>query len=130
MKSRVLTLALVWLMALPAWAQTPQSAQAAKVKARAETLPIGGRVTVNMRDGAQYCGTIGSLDAESLLVHEVDLKQDLTLRYDQIERVRKDYGRPGFGGRRVYPRTSRITGLIVVGVLVGIVIAAVAADKS
>ena len=130
--TRMIAISLVWILALPLCAQTqsPLSPAASKVKAQAQGLPTGGKVTVNMLDGTQYCGTVASIDPESLTVHEVDLQQDLTLRYQAIQRIRKDYGRKGFGSRRVYPRTNRIAGLIILGALLGIVIGAVVADKS
>ena len=125
--TRSIAIALVWILAQPGQAQTPA---VDKVKAQARDLPTGGKVTINMLDGAQYCGTVASIDPESVTIHEVDLQKDLTLRYEEIQRVRKDYGRKGFGGRRVYPRTNRIAGLAILGGLLIIVIAAVLADKS
>ena len=43
----------------------------------------------------------------------MDLNQTLTLRYQDVERVRKNYGRTGFAGQRIHPRKSLITGLII-----------------
>jgi hypothetical protein len=125
--TRVLAVFLAFLLAQPGQAQTTASD---RIKSQVSTFPTGGKVTVNMLDGAQYCGTVASIDPESLTVHEVDLQKELILRYEQIQRVRKDYGRKGFGGRRVHPRTNRIAGLVILGVLLGVVIAAVIADKS
>jgi hypothetical protein len=94
-----------------------------------ENLPIGGRLTVNMLDGNQYCGNLHSIEAGSFSIREVDFNKVLTLRYEDVQRIRKDYGRKGFGGRRVHPRTNRIAALVILGLLV-LVIALVAADKS
>ena len=70
-----------------------------------------------------------SFEAGSFSIREVDLNKVLTLRYEDVQRIRKDYGRKGFGGRRVHPRTNRIAALVILGLLM-LVIALVAADKS
>ena len=127
LRKPILATMLVWLLALPAHAQT---ARTDKVRAQAQNLTVGGKATINMLDGAQYCGAVASIDPDSLLMHEVDLKRDLTLRYDTIQRIRKGYGRPGFGGRRVYPRTNLIAGVAILGGLITLVVVAVVADKS
>jgi hypothetical protein len=60
----------------------------------------------------------------------VDLKRVLTLRYEEVKRVEKDYGRPGFGGKRVNPRTNRIASILILGALLGIVFGVLAASKA
>ena len=84
----------------------------------------------SLLDGSQYCGNLHSIEAGSFSIREVDLNTVLTLRYEDVQRIRKDYGRRGFGGRRVHPRTNRITALVVLGALLVLVFALVAADKS
>ena len=121
---------LVLLEVLPVQAQAPLSPAAAQVRASVEALPVGGKLTVSMLNGDEYYGNLHSIEGESFSIREVDLKQVLTLRYEDVARVRKDYGRPGFGGRRVHPRKNLIGGIIVLGILFGLVIALVAADKS
>jgi hypothetical protein len=108
----------------------PLSAAADRIRSQVENLPVGGRLTVNMLDGNQYCGNLHSIEAGSFSIREVDLKKVLTLRYEEVQRIRKDYGRKGFGGRRVHPRTNRIAALVILGGLLVLVIALVAADKS
>lgn len=122
---------LVLVFLRPGVAQVPQLSPAAReIKARVDALPIGGKLTVNMRDGSQYCGNVRSIEADSFSIREVDLKQVLTLRYEDVSKVRKDYGRKGFGGRRVHPRTNLITFAVLMGVLFGVLIGALASDKS
>jgi len=117
-------------------AQAPTGTQpqlgptAVRVKTGVDALPIGGKLTVTMLDGSEYHGHLRSIEADSFTIREVDLKRILTLRYEEVKRVQKDYGRPGFGGKRVDPRRSRIAGILILGALLGIVIAVVAADKS
>ena len=108
----------------------PLTSAAGRVRSQVENLPVGGRLTVNMTDGSQYCGNLHSIEAQSFSIREVDLKQVLTLRYEDVQRVRKDYGRKGFGGRRVHPRTNRIAALAVLGGLLVLVFALLATDKS
>lgn len=114
----------------PAQPSAPLTAAAQRVRSQAENLPVGGRLTVNMLDGNQYCGNLHSIEAISFSIREVDLKKVLTLRYEDVQRIRKDYGRKGFGGRRVHPRTNLIAALVILGALLVLVFALVAADKS
>jgi hypothetical protein len=103
---------------------------AAKIKAQVDQLPVGGRVTVEMLNGREFYGNIHSIEPESFSIREVDLKQVITIRYDEVKKILNDYGRKGFGGRRVHPRRARIVTLVVLGVLLTIVFVAVASDKS
>jgi hypothetical protein len=114
----------------PTGAQPPLSLAAAGVKTQVDALPIGGKLTVTMLDGSEYHGHLRSIEGDSFSMREVDLKRVLTLRYEEVKRVQKDYGRPGFGGKRVNPRTNRIAGLLILGALLGIVFGVVAAAKS
>lgn len=52
----------------------------------------------------------------TISLREVDLKTVLTVHYEDVEHVRKNYGRPGFGGRRVHPRTNRVAMIAILGV--------------
>jgi len=120
-------LSLVFALWQPGAAQT----QAADViRNQVRDLPVGGAVTVNMLTGEEYYGRIKSIEPDSFSIHEVDLKRDLTLRYEDVKRVRKDYGRKAITGKRIHPHRVLITTLIVVGALLTLVIAAVASDKS
>jgi hypothetical protein len=116
--------------AQPPNAQTPLSPAAAGAKTQVDALPIGGKLTVAMLDGSEYHGHLRSIEADSFSMREVDLKTVLTLRYEEAKRVQKDYGRPGFGGKRVNPRTNRIAALLILGAPLGIVFGALAAAKS
>jgi len=108
----------------------PLSPAASEIRAKVNALPIGGKLTVNMIDGKQYCGNLQSIEGEAFSLREVDLKAVVTVHYEDVKRVRKNYGRPGFSGRRVYPRTNRIAALAVLGGLMALVFALVLSDKS
>lgn len=128
--------ALVILQMQVVRAQAPTGAQpqlghaAVRVKTEVDALPIGGKLTVTMLNGSEYHGDLRSIEADSFSIREVDLKRVLTLRYEEVKRVQKDYGRPGFGGKRVNPRINRIAGILILGALLGIVFAVVAAAKA
>ena len=80
-------LALIFSLLQSGGAQTPPGgppqlgAAAARIGTQVRDLPVGGAVTVNMRNGEEYYGRIKSIEPESFSIHEVDLKTDLTLRY-------------------------------------------------
>jgi hypothetical protein len=88
-------------------------------------FPIGEAVTVDLLDGAARHGRIRSIEPDSFSILEVNLKQVVTIRYDEVRRILKGIGRPGAGGRRVDPRTNHIAGLAILGGLVVIAIVAV-----
>lgn len=134
--ARVLTAALLTsLLVCPLRSQSgvplPQlSSTASDIRARVSALPIGSKLTVNINDGNQYCGQLYGIEGETFSLREVDLKTLVTVRYEDVKRVRKDYGRPGFGGRRVYPRTNRIAAIAILGGLMALIFALVLSDKS
>ncbi len=88
-------------------------------------FPIGQAVTVDLLDGAARYGRIRSSEPDSFSIREVDLKQVVTIRYDEVRRIVKGIGRPGSGGRRVDPRTNHIAGLAILGGLILLLIVAV-----
>jgi hypothetical protein len=88
-------------------------------------FPSGQAVTVDLLAGAARAGRIHSIEPDSFSIRDVDLKQVVTIRYDEVGRIVKGIGRHGFGGRRVNPRTNRIAGLAILGGLIVILIVAV-----
>ena len=128
--------ALVFLHMPVGRAQAPTGAQsqlgpaAVRLKTEVDAFPIGGKLTVTMLGGSEYHGNLRSIEADSFTLREVDLKKVVTIRYEEVKRVQKDYGRPGFGGKRVNPRTNRIAGILIIGALWGIVFAVAAAAKA
>jgi hypothetical protein len=130
---RALALLLALLQVGPLAAQptapVPLSASAQKVKAQVSRIAIDGKLTAHMNDGTEYHGRLELIDAESFSVREVDLQQTLTLSYADVDRVSKNYGGKGIGGKRVDPKKSLIAGIVLGGLLV-VLIALVATDKS
>lgn len=106
--------------------QQTLSAAAEKIREQVGKIGVMGPVTVNTRDGSQYCGHVQRIDGTTFSVDEVDLKHSLALSYEDIQKVREGYGRKGFGGRRVHPRTNLIAGICIVSGLLAVVLIAVA----
>jgi hypothetical protein len=71
-----------------------------------------------------------AIEPEEFSIREVDLKTTVTIPYDQVGQVRKNYGGKGVGGRRVNPKKSLIVGAVTLGIVVTILIVALAKDKS
>jgi hypothetical protein len=116
------------LIALQLAAQTPQ---AEKIRQQVGKIGNLSNVTVTMRDGREYYGLIAQVGQEDFSVNEVDLNREITLRYQDVKKVREGYGTTrNIYGRRIHPRTKLIVMLAVVGGLLALVFVAVATDKS
>jgi len=84
-----------------------------------------------MRDGHEYYGWITQVAGEDFSIIEVDLKREISLRYQDVKKVREGYGTGrNLYGRRIHPRTQLIVTLAVVGGLFAFEFAVVASDKS
>ena len=116
------------LIALQLGAQTPQ---VEKIRQQVGKIGNLNNVTVSMRDGHEYYGSITQIGREDFSVQEVDLNREITLRYQDVKKVREGYGTTrNLYGRRIHPRTKLIVTLAVVGGLIALVFVAVASDKS
>ncbi|MGI8744987.1 MAG: hypothetical protein ACR2NN_20935 [Bryobacteraceae bacterium] len=129
---RALPLLLALLQAYPLVARqsVPLDPAAQRIKDQVEVIPIGGKLTVRKTDGTEYHGRLQAIEPQMFSIREVDLKATVTIPYSEVDRIRKNYGGKGFGGRRVDPKRSLIAGAIIVGALFTIVFVAVAKDKS
>ena len=132
---RALAVLLAFLQAYPlaAMQNTPSkslSPIAQKTKAEVGRIPIDGKLTVKKIDGTEYHGHLQAVEPEEFSIREVDLKTTVTIPYDQVEQVRKNYGGKGVGGRRVNPKKSLIVGAVTLGIVFTILIVALAKDKS
>ena len=110
-----------------------QSSKAVKIKQDVEKIGVAGNITVYMPDGHEYYGSVSRAGADDFAVNDIDLKREVTVRYDEVKKVRSGYGTgPGrtINGKRVHPHTKLITTLAIVGGLIVLVFVAVASDKS
>jgi hypothetical protein len=131
---RALVLVLALLQGYPLVAQqgpsVPLSPSSQEIKRQVTRISIDGKLTARKIDGTEYHGRLQSIDSESFSMHEVDLKQTVTLSYAEVDRVSKNYGGKGFGGKRVNPKRNLIVGAVTIGALLALVIVLVATDKS
>lgn len=108
-----------------------QPSKAVKVKQQAAKIGVLGKVTVYMPNGDEFYGNIRSLGADDFTINEVDLHRQITLRYDEVRRIRRGYGEGrSIYGKRIHPHTKLIVTLAVVGGLLAITFIAVASDRS
>lgn len=93
-------------------------------------MSIGGKLTVFKTDGTEYHGHLQAITPQDFSLIEIDLKQTFTLSYSEVERVSKNYGGKGIGGKRVNPRKSLIVGAVTLGAVLVVLVVALAMDKS
>ena len=112
-------------------AQQPNlSAHAQDVRTSVNNLAIGGKMTVKMLDGSELHGNLSRIDSDAFSIREVDQRRLIDVRYDDVDRVSKDYGRKGIGGKRVNPHRAMLIGIVFIGALLALVFAAVLSDHS
>lgn len=69
---------------------------------------FGHRITVKLKGGSTYHGTVGMLDDVTFQVNEVDMQKVVSIRYEDVQKVQGDYGNKGAFGTRVNPTTNKI----------------------
>jgi hypothetical protein len=110
---------------IPGAAQTTPAkldGKAQKIKRTVEKIGVAGRLTLYLKNGEEFYGSIVRYDEESLQIAEIDLKQVVTVQYRNVKKVREDYGkRDPFTGRRSNPSKG-----IKIGVTVGLLFVALA----
>lgn len=97
---------------------------ALKVKDRVAGIGVAGRITVILKNGSERYGTVVQVEPSTFEIVEVDLRQRLTFRYDEVEKVRKSYGgRNSISGTRPNPLWGIIAGAALFGTLIIVVLA-------
>jgi predicted RNA-binding protein len=85
------------------------SPEGEKVRKQVEKVGLGKTATVIMSDEREFYGSIKSIEADEFLFYEVDSKQLMTIRYDEVKKVRKGYGDRNYvTGKRVRPSKALI----------------------
>src|SRR5436305_4822545 len=93
--------------AAPAQGAPALDQHAQKMKRNVEKLGVGHQVTAVLKDGKEYHGAVSKIEAESFQVAEVDLKQVVTINYDETKKLYRDYfHKDPFFGRN--PRRNTI----------------------
>ncbi len=124
---------LCWFLALllGAGAVTGQTTPADKIRQQVGKIGVLGNITVDVRRGPVYYGSVSRIGADDFSINEVDQRGEITVSYSDVKRVRADYGTTrNIRGQRIHPHTRLIVMLAVVGGLLALVFVAVAADKS
>ena len=122
-----------WFLALvlSAGAGLGQTQQADKIRQQVGKIGVLGNITVDVKGGPEYYGSVSRIGADDFSLNEIDQRREITLGYSEVKGVRADYGTTrNIRGRRIHPRTRLIVMLAVVGGLLTLVFAAVASDKS
>lgn len=126
--SVVVAIVLVVVSVCPAQQTGPLSPQAVTVRDKIRSLPAGRKVTILMKRRHSYHGDLQKADEMSFSMYEVDQQRVVTIRYEDVKKVRRGYG--GYNsvcGCHVDPLRSRIAAIAVGAVLLGILIAVAAA---
>jgi hypothetical protein len=95
---------------------------ASRIRAQVEDFGVGHKITVKLKNGDQYHGTISKMDPDSFEIAEVDLAQVVKFRYAEIKSIYGDYGTKNVFGNRPNPKTSMIVAAGVLGGLMLLVV--------
>ncbi|MCI0485675.1 MAG: hypothetical protein L0229_03650 [Blastocatellia bacterium] len=97
------------------------SRQAEQIKKKVEKIAIGEDIAVHLRSGGELCGAVSRIGDESFEIAEVDLKQNITVKYGDVKRVWKGYGKINHStGRRVNPRSGLFARFAIMGGMIAI----------
>ncbi len=117
-----IALLLVFGLTTATIAQTPPpflDKDAARIREKIEDLGVGHRLTVKIKNGDYYHGTISKIEPASFEIAEVDLAQVVKFQYAEIKSLYGSYGEKNIFGKRPNPKKSSF---IALGVLAGLLI--------
>ena len=92
---------------------------AARIREKVEDLGVGHRLTVKLKNGDYYHGTISKTEPAGFEIAEVDLAQVVKFQYAEIKSLYGRYGEKNVFGKRPNPKTSSY---IALGVLAGVLL--------
>jgi hypothetical protein len=93
---------------------------AARIRQKIEDLGVGHRLTVKLKNGDYYHGTISKMDPASFEMAEVDLAQVVKFQYAEIKSLYGSYGEKNVFGKRPNPKTGIY---VFAGVMAGLIVA-------
>jgi hypothetical protein len=109
------------------------AAESRKIKDQIAKIGSGNDITIVRRDGQEFYGSILSINDESVVVREVDLKANVEINYQDIKKVSKGYGSAkAWNGKRIPPKKHKIgliAGLAAIVVPVIIVLISLGNEK-
>jgi hypothetical protein len=107
-----------------------KNSDAAKIKNRVKSIGIAGRVTVVLTNNNEYYGAIRQIGEDSFQLADVDLKEQITISYDEVKKVISGFGKPNpFNGKRWHPSWHIAGVAAVIGLTVLIVVAGASASR-
>ncbi|MBV8833252.1 MAG: hypothetical protein JO108_28990 [Acidobacteriaceae bacterium] len=122
MSARLLSLLVVVLQLNYLLAQQPNpvplNAESQAIKDQLIRIGIGNRFTVRTKKGAEFHGSLQSINAQNFSMSEVDLKSREVILYSDVKKVKKGYGGRTITGQRMSHRKQAIGIAIVAGVFV------------
>ena len=95
---------------------------AARLRAKIEDLGVGHRITLKMKNGDYYHGTISKIDSDNFEIAEVDLAQVVKFHYAEVKSLYGSYGEKNVFGKRQNPKTGMIVAAGVIGGLMLVVL--------
>jgi hypothetical protein len=93
---------------------------AARIREKIEDLGVGHRLTIKMKNGDYYHGTISKIDSASFEMAEVDLAQVVKFQFAEIKSLYGSYGEKNVFGKRPNPKTGIF---VFAGVMAGLMVA-------
>ncbi len=107
-----------------------QAAETDKLKQQVEKTGIGKKITVIRLDGREFYGSVNSIEADGFQINEVDLKQTVSFKYNELKKVRKGYGGKNYAvGKRVKPGRGLLIGAAIFGTLF-VILGIIVSDKN
>lgn len=97
--------------------------QIEKIKRDVAHIGLLQKITVVFKDGEENYGTVSRIENDRFAINDVDLQHEIEIGYDEVKKVRKNYGRRGFLGKRPNPMWGWIAGILLFGTLIGLAIA-------
>ena len=95
-----------------------QTAAKEKLKKQVEKIGVGGKITVIRLDKRDFYGTVSSIEANGFQIVEVDLKQTLSFKYNELKKIKSGDGeRNLLSGKRVNPKKGWLYGIAIFGTL-------------
>ena len=128
LKRTHVALLLVFGIAVAATAQTTPpflDKDAARIRAQVEDFGVGHKLTVKLKNGDYYHGTISKMEPDSFEIAEVDLAQVVKFRYAETKSIYGDYGTKNVFGKRPNPKSSMIITFAMMGALAAVILVAV-----
>ncbi len=104
-------------------------AKAQEIKDKVTKIGQGNDITLIMKNGQQFYGSVTSIESDLVLISEVDQRRLIEVGYWEIRKVRKGYGvsRNRFGNR--IPTGRNATALIILSGLLILPFILLAASK-